>query len=201
MNSKILSSAGIVSVGMAVGLLLACGQANPTSTSGSGSPDSTTDALNTVIGCQAQAFACAADAQAPAGLTSCNGELRSCLATLVPDAGGFAFPQPPRLDGGSNLRSHAARVRRGPTRPDVRRGTAPAAAAGRFSRRRRCVATGLSCRIADCLTTTFDVTKCATDARTCLTAADKARCDAQQAACTASGAPKPLCDAERAACL
>jgi hypothetical protein len=201
MNSKILSSAGIVSVGMAGGLLLACGQANPTSTFGPGSPDSTTDALNTVIGCQAQAFACATDAQAPAGLTSCNGELRSCLATLIPDAGGFAFPQPPLLDGGFQppvltppafdaglpVRTFDAGLLQPPpvVFPD----------AGAASQQ------GCLADLQTCLTTTFDVTKCATDARTCLTAADQARCDAQQAACTASGAPKPLCDAVRAACL
>jgi len=187
---------------MAGGLLLACGQAaDPTSTFGSGSPESTTDALNTVIGCQAQAFACAADAQAPAGLTSCNGELRSCLASLVPDAGGFTFPQPPRFDGGFQppvltppafdaglpVRTFDAGILQPPplVLPD----------AGATSQQ-ACLAD-----LQMCLTTTFDATKCATQARTCLTAVDQARCGAEQAACTASGAPKPLCDAERAACL
>ena len=204
MKFKILTSTGVVSAAAATGMLLACGQADPGSALES---DSTTDALNTVIGCQTQAFACAADAQAPSGATSCNTALRACLASLFPDAG--ALPTLPRFDGGLTPpvltppafdaglpgRNLDAGV---PVRPlDAGLPPAPpvvAADAGAPSQ------VGCLVDLQTCLTTTFDVTKCATDARACLTAADKARCDAQLAACTASGAPKVLCDAQRAAC-
>ena len=203
MNSKVLTNAGIFSTVTAAGMLLACSQAaDPGSTLESDGPS---EALQTVIGCQTEAFACAADAQAPAGLTSCNSSLRSCLASLLPDAGPFPplpilrlpfdaglrplLPPLPLFDAGLPPfpRFDAGILRPPPpvVFPDA--GVSPAAA---------CIAD-----LQKCLTTTFNVMTCATDARTCLTAADKPRCDAQQAACTASGAPKALCDAQRAACF
>jgi hypothetical protein len=199
MNSKALTSIGIFSAVTAGGLLFACSQAaDPGSTLES---DGTSEALQTVIGCQTAAFACAADAQAPSGLTSCNSGLRSCLASLLPAAGGpLPVPRlpfdaglrppvltPPVFDAGLPFRTFDAGIPRPPpvVLPD-------AGASSAFA----CIAD-----LQRCLTTTFDATKCAADARACLTAADKARCDAQQAACTASGAPKALCDAQRAGCL
>jgi hypothetical protein len=195
-----LSSAALASVGM--GMLLACGQgAEPGSIFES---DGTSEALTTVIDCQTQAFACAADAQAPTGLTSCNSGLRACLASLFPapqfDGGPTlpTLPRPPAFDAGlPPVRAFDAGLPVPPVRPrdaglpppvvlpDA--GAPPA---------QSCLAD-----LQTCLITTFDATKCAADARACLTAADQARCDAQQAACTASGAPKALCDAQRAACL
>jgi|HubBroStandDraft_6_1064221.scaffolds.fasta_scaffold298618_2 hypothetical protein len=214
MNSGMLHIAGIVSAALAAGGLVACGQAaGPMSTP---EPESSTDALNTVIGCQDQAFACAADAQAPSALPSCNSGLRACLASLIPDAGalptlpapptltlptlptfptlpgfdgGFPLPiiTPPAFDAGLPVRRFDAGV---PVPPPV---VLPDAGAP----------SQVNCLtdLQICLTTTPDATKCAADARTCLTAVDQARCDAQEAACTASGAPKVLCDAQRAACL
>jgi len=202
MNSKVLTSAGIFSAFTAAGLLFACSQAaDPGSTLES---DGTSEALQTVIGCQTAAFACAADAQAPSGLTSCNTGLRSCLASLLPDASGplplpvLRLPfdaglRPPRVpplpvfDAGLPFRPFDAGILRPPPIAFPDAGAASAAT---------CIVD-----LQRCLTTTFDVTKCAADARTCLTAADQPRCDAQLAACTASGVPKALCDAQRAACL
>ena len=206
MNSKLLTSTGIVSLVTAAGMLIACGQAaGPSSNLGL---DGNDEALATVIGCQTQAFACAADAQAPAGFTSCNDGLRACLASLLPDAGplltlpqlppfpsfdaGIQLPAPrlPVFDAGlPPLRTFDAGFPTLPTPPPV---VLPDAGA----------LTQPAClgELQTCLTTTPDPTKCAADARTCLTAADKARCDAQQAACVSSGAPKAFCDAERAVC-
>jgi hypothetical protein len=200
MNSKVLTSAGIFFALAAAGLPACSQAADPGPTLES---DGTSEALQTVIGCQTQAFACTADAQAPSGLTSCNSGLRACLASLLPDASGpLPLPVPgpafdaglrppvltlPAFDAGLPFRNFDAGIPRPPppVLPDA--GVSPLGA---------CIADLLSC-----LTTTFDVTKCGTDARACLTAADKSRCDAQQTACTASGAPKALCDAQRAACL
>jgi hypothetical protein len=206
MNSKLLTSAGMFSV--AAGMLLACGQAaDPSSNLGL---DGNDEALATVISCQTQAFACAADAQAPSGLTSCNTGLRACLGSLLPDAGGLftlptlpMFPTLPSFDAGLRppfprpvfdaglppIQTFDAGVPRLPPPPPV---VLPDA--GALSQP-VCIAD-----LQKCLTTTFDVMQCAADARTCLTAADKARCDAQQAACVSSGAPKALCDAQRTVC-
>jgi hypothetical protein len=204
MNSKVSRSAGIVPFATAAGLLLACGQAaDPGPTQGS---ESTTDALNTVIGCQTQAFACAADAQGPLAGSSCDSGFRACLASLLPDAGalpklplfdgGFPpVPTPPAFDAGLPIRTFDAGL---PIRPfDAGLPTPPPIVVpdGGAPSEQACLVD-----LQTCLTTTPDVATCATQVRTCLTAVDQSRCDAQEAACIATGAPKVLCDAQRAAC-
>jgi hypothetical protein len=201
MNRKVLTRAAVLASTPAALCLLACSQgADPSSVF---DPDGTSQALTTVIDCQTQAFACAADAQAPAGLTSCNSGLRSCLASLFPapqfDASAPTLPTLPVFDAGlPPTRSFDAGLPVRPPLPTRDAGLPPPVVLPDAG-----AASGPAC-LADlqtCLVTTFDATKCAADARTCLTAADQARCDAQQAACTSSGAPKALCDAQRAACL
>jgi hypothetical protein len=186
-------------------MLFACGSpgGEPYSLVGS---DGTSEALTTVIDCQTQAFACAADAQAPSALTSCNSGLRACLLSLFPTPqfdGGFAPPTlPPRpvfdaglppirtFDAGLPVPPVRSRDAGLPLPPPIVLPDAGAPA-------------GQTCLtdLQTCLTTTMDPTKCAADARTCLTAAAQARCDAQQAGCLAAGLPKALCDAQRAACF
>ena len=104
MNRKIVTNAAIASTTASLAMLLACAQANDPGSIVEG--DGTSEALTTVIDCQTQAFACAADAQAPAGLTSCNSGLRACLASLFPapqfDGGPTlpTLPRPPAFDAG-----------------------------------------------------------------------------------------------------
>lgn len=204
MNVKLLTSAGISSVVTAAGMLMACGQAaDPSSNLGL---DGTDNALQTVIGCQTQAFACAADAQAPAGFTSCNDGLRTCLASLVPDAGGLFAPPPlPSFDAGFQLPTPRLPVFDAGLPPirtfDAGFPTLPTPPPVVFPDAGVSSQAGCLADLQMCLTSTFDVTTCAANARTCLTAADTARCDAQETACISSGAPKALCDAQRMACL
>jgi hypothetical protein len=206
MKVKLLTSAGISSVVAATGMLMACGQAaDPSSNLGL---DGTDTALQTVIGCQTQAFACAADAQAPSGFTSCNDGLRACLASLVPDAGGlFAPPTLPSFDAGfptlptPRLPVFDAGLPPPPTRTfDAGFPTLPTPPPVVFPDAGAPSEAVCLANLQTCLTSTFDVTTCAAGARTCLTAADAARCDALEAACISSGAPKALCDAQRTAC-
>ncbi len=226
MNSGMLHIAGIVSAALTAGGLLACGQAaGPVSTLES---ESTTDALNTVIGCQTQAFTCETGAQAASALPACNSGLRACLASLIPEAGALPMlPAPPTFTPPTftppTLTAPPLTL---PTFPRFDGGfpfpviTPPAFDAGLPVRRfdaglpmlpvpppvvfPDAGASSQAACLTDlqvCLTTTPDATKCATEARTCLTAVSQARCDAQEATCTASGAPKALCDAQRAACF
>ena len=138
MNVKLLTSAGISSVVTAAGMLMACGQAaDPSSNLGL---DGTDNALQTVIGCQTQAFACAADAQAPAGFTSCNDG-----TAHVPGQPGAGRRRPLRASAASLVRrrvpasdAEAARLRCGvAAHPHVRRGVphAPDASSGGLPRR------------------------------------------------------------------
>src|ERR1019366_8531898 len=145
MNGKLLGSAALTScAGFAVAAVLAaCGQAaDPGSTESS---SSSTDALNTVISCQTDAFSCAADA-GRTGFASCLQGLPACLMSLFPSGG-----TPPTFP------SFAAGL---PTPPPVTLpdGGAPSQPA--------CLADLQKCLFGGTTPTT-----CATDARTCLTAA------------------------------
>jgi hypothetical protein len=139
----------------------------------------TNEALNTVIACQQQEDACAADAGNVAGLVTCEKQLRQCLANLFLEAGvpqipGDAgwIPSPPSpFDGGVPI-------------PD---GGVPSAPA--------CMAS-----LQLCLDSSTPPSTCASDAKTCLANAANARCDAQESECLATGTPVAVCQAARQAC-
>jgi hypothetical protein len=81
----------------AAGVLSACAQGlDPGS---SGASTSSSEALQSVIGCQADLQACVAAAKSPSDVTACNAQLRSCLIALLPE-GGLPSPQLPPLSGG-----------------------------------------------------------------------------------------------------
>jgi hypothetical protein len=208
MNGKLLGSAALTScAGFTVAAVLAaCGQAaDPGSTESS---SSSTDALNTVIGCQTDAFSCEADA-GRTGFASCQQGLQACLMSLFPgggtpptfpsfDAGFPTRPPPPSFDAG--FPQPPPRFDAGLPRPpqfDGGRPTPPPVTLpdGGAPSQQGCLAD-----LEKCLFSGTTPTTCATDARTCLTAAAQARCDAQQKACVAAGLPTTVCDAQRMGC-
>jgi len=160
----------------AVVALCACGEgAAPAPSEPAGT---TNEALNTVIACQQQEDACAADAGDVGGLLTCEKQLKQCLANLFLEAGlpqppdaGWPPPPPPPFDGGVPI-------------PDGGVPNAPA-----------CMAS-----LQLCLDTSTPPSTCASDAKTCLAAAASARCDAQESVCLAEGVPVAVCQAARQAC-
>jgi hypothetical protein len=198
---NILGGAGVLGAWLLCGLS-ACGQgAEPQTSESTGS---TTDALNGVLGCQAQAFACAADAAAsPAAVTSCESDLRTCLMGLLPDAGTLptlpTLPGLPTRDAGLPTKPLDAGL---PTKPlDAGLPTKPGLPApptlpdAGLPAQTVCLLDLQSCLGAGTTPTT-----CATAAQTCLTAAGQAQCDDQEKACLAAGVPAAACDAQRKAC-
>jgi hypothetical protein len=161
----------------AVVTLCACGEgAAPAPTE----PAATTnEALNTVIACQQQEDACAADAGNVGGLVACEHQLRQCLANLFLEAGvpqipgdaGWKPTPPPQFDGGVPI-------------PD---GGVPSDPA--------CLAS-----LHLCLDSNTSPSTCASDAKTCFANAANARCDAQESECLAAGVPVAACQAARQAC-
>jgi hypothetical protein len=198
MKAKLHASGFGATLGALAALaLVACGQgADSTPESSS----DTSDALNTVITCQQQAFACGQDA-GPSGLAACQTGLQACLMSLFPGTG--TPPGLPSFDAGTPPRLPDAGLPRLPTPPtttpprfDAGAPTPPMLPDAGVPADAQCLASLQACLLGG---TTMPTT-CASDAQTCLTAAMKARCDAQEAACTASGAPAQLCQAARAAC-
>jgi hypothetical protein len=198
---NLLGGAGVLGAWLLCGLS-ACGQGSEPRTSESTS--STTDALNGVLGCQAQAFACAADAApSPAAVTSCQSDLRSCLMGLLPDAGALPpQPSPPTLPGLPTLDAGLPTLPGLPTKPlDAGLPTKPGLPApptlpdAGFPTQAQCL---LDLQI--CLGAGTTPTTCATTAQTCLKAAEQTQCDDQEKACLAAGLPAAACDAQRKAC-
>jgi hypothetical protein len=140
---------------------------------------STHEALGTVIACQQQEDACAADAGTLQELAQCEFKLHECLKNLFLEAGlptlpDTGVPLPPWFDAGPPLPI-----------PD---GGVPSVPA--------CVA-----ELQLCLESTTSPSTCASEAHTCLEKAANAECNAQESLCLASGAPVVLCQAARQACL
>jgi hypothetical protein len=75
----------------AAGILSACAQGvDPGS-----SLTSSGEALQSVVGCQADQQVCVAAAKSPSDVTACNANLRSCLMALLPEGGLLPPPLPP----------------------------------------------------------------------------------------------------------
>jgi hypothetical protein len=204
MHNRIFGPAaafGACSVWLACGLS-ACGQsAGPQPPESSAS---STDALNGVLGCQADAFACAADAQALPANIACQDALRSCLLSLLPDAALVpTLPTPPTLPTQPTLPplpplpTFDAGF---PTRPTLPNPPAPPAfdagpAPTGLPPQAQCLASTQACLASGTMPSS-----CATTAQACLTAAAQTLCDEQEKACLAGGLPQALCDAQRKAC-
>jgi hypothetical protein len=135
----------------------------------------TNDALSTVIACQQQEDACAADAGNVGGLVACEHQLRQCLANLFLEAGVPQIPGDagwiPPFEGGVPI-------------PDGGVPSAPACTAS----------------LQLCLESSTPPSTCASDAKTCFANAANARCDAQESECLAAGVPVAVCQAARQAC-
>jgi hypothetical protein len=219
MNTKSIgTSAGIVTSGAL--LCVACAGASP---GGSESTVSASEALATVQSCQAQALACAADAQAPSAAVACNTDLRDCLVSLLPDAGSLpapGLPTPPSFDAGlprPPVPSFDAGLPRPvlPPLPSLDAGlirpplpTLPSFDAGLpraplppvsfdagFPSQAGCLTSLQGCILAGTSSTT-----CASQAQTCLADVVKAQCDAQEQACVSAGVPATICTQQRQAC-
>jgi hypothetical protein len=222
MNIKSIGTrAGIATSGTL--LCVACAGASP---GGSESTVSASEALATVQSCQAQAFACAADAQAPSAAVACNTDLRDCLISLLPDAGSLpapGLPTPPSFDAGlprPPVPSFDAGLPRPvlpplPTLPSLDAGlllpplpTFPSFDAGlprpplppvSFDAGLPTQA-GCLTSLQSCMLAGASSTTCAADAQTCLAGVVKAQCDAQEQACVAAGVPQTICTQQRQAC-
>jgi len=164
----LLTMAGTAWVGV-VALCACTEEAAPAPTE----PATTTnEALNTVIACQQQEDACAADAGNVAGLVACEHQLKQCLANLFLEAGlPQPPPPPPQFDGGVPI-------------PDGGVPSAPACAAS----------------LQLCLESNTSPSTCASQAKTCFANAANAKCDAEESVCLASGVPAAVCQAARQAC-
>jgi hypothetical protein len=208
MNVNYRAHTGMAMVVGGIGFVLgACAQG--TDPEPSESTVSASVALSAVQTCQAQAFACAADAQAPSALTGCNQELGSCLVSLLPDAGPPplpTLPAPPALDAGfprpvlpdaalPTLPSGGP-----PPPPSFDAGSLPASPpppafdAGVLSQ--------ASCfsALQQCLTAGTVPTTCGSQAQACLAAVVQSQCDAQEQACLSANLPQAFCKAQRSVC-
>ena len=131
-------------------LLGGCGQGPDHSGQVSDTTETSSESLNVVNGCIAQAKTCAAAAKSVADGEACGQQLRACLAPLVADAGNVTVPPvtiPPVAIPDAAL----------PPVPDPTKVEAAV---------RACVAT-----LRTCLSGSTDPATCADQARTCLTQA------------------------------
>ncbi len=190
------SSVFVLSTAVAA-IVSACGQAaDPGATESS---SSSSDALNTVVGCQNANRSCEATTKAPAGLAACRQELGACLMSLLPEGGSPPF-EPPQLDAGFPPRPPR------PTLPDAglpdRGFDAGFPVPPPVIFPDAGVPPQSSCLedLRSCLLSKTDPATCATDARTCLTAAVSAQCDAEEKDCLARKIPQVVCDAQRRVC-
>jgi hypothetical protein len=255
------------SVGVIVGVsyagaavLLACGQ-GPTAPASTLTTSS--EALQTVLGCQSDWQTCDAAAKSVSDVTQCDQQLRSCLMSLLPEGGlagpslptlpnpfdaapplltppnfpGLNLPGFPRLglpppfgdaglpqlpplllpDAGFRLPPLLAFPDAGllprlppfpdagallppftPPTPPVLPGLPDAGLPGAPGG----LSAQLMCQVdlQNCLLSQTPPTTCADNARTCLTAAAKAQCDAQEQSCLAAGIQQAVCTAQRQAC-
>jgi hypothetical protein len=201
----------------AASVVTACSQAAPIEGTDPTEPSSSSsDALNTVVGCEMADETCRSAAKSPADDLSCRQALQSCLMSLLPEAGAFAF-RPARFDGGfpppRRLQFPDGGFPRpsfpdagfprlqfpdgGFPRPPGRGFDAglPVTPDGGATDQRACIDD-----LQRCLFSMTDPMTCASDARACLTAVAAAQCDEREKACVDAKRPQAICDAERRAC-
>ncbi len=204
MKLKVRSTSVFVLSAAAAGVMTACSfAADPSSTESSSSSN---EALNTVVSCQNANRGCEAASKTPSDLASCRRELQSCLMSLLPTGG--LPPVPPELDAGFPPRpprptlpdaGFPGRPVRGfdagfPVVPPVTPPPITLPDAG-MPPQRACLED-----LQTCLFSKTDPATCATDVRTCLTAAVAAQCDDQEKGCLARKIPQAVCDAQRKDC-
>ena len=176
---------------------------------GTESSSSSSDALDTVVGCQMADQTCRMAAKTAAEETACRQGLSSCLMSIFSEAGRPELPQRPddaglpmfpqrpddagfpmlpgRPDGGFQ-RPPIPGFDGGPPMP-------PPVPDGGVLDQRACLDD-----LQRCLFSKTDPMTCAADARACLAAAATAQCDDREKACVAAKLPQALCDAQRKNC-